>query len=111
MPEQKHQWPETLKTFHDNFHDFFLKKGISENDSTKWAYESTLELSNLFGGIQIYIPRGDSVTRELRNISITRRLGKETARDLAAEYKLSSKQIWEISRNQRAANRLPLWWR
>ncbi|UJS26053.1 Mor transcription activator family protein [Thiothrix winogradskyi] len=104
-PANNTAWPETLLAISDHFAAFFQRYGMPSAKSQEMAEAAAIELSEVFGGIQVYLPRGDAIRRELRDISIARRLGAESCQSLAMEYKLSQKQIWEITRKQREKHR------
>ena len=59
------------------------------------------EQARLFGGMQIYLPKGNELTRALRDREIYRQAGRIDIAILARQHNLSMKQIWEIQRTQR----------
>ena len=59
-----------------------------------------------YGGRQFYLPRGDSLKRARRDQDIAKRLGRESAEDLAVEYGLSVSRVYKIAKHQHKTARL-----
>ncbi|MFZ1567179.1 MAG: Mor transcription activator family protein [Thiolinea sp.] len=95
-------WPETVTSILSALTDTFRTKGINAEESQQLAEAATWRLVNDFGGMQMYLPTGSAAKRSIRDAIIYRQAQTKqfTTNELAQQFKLSSKQINEILRNQ-----------
>lgn len=97
--EQMKAWAPMLGSMYDvTLAAINRNGGKGGNDALAQAV--VLDIAQFFGGKLVYIPRGENIKRELRDQEIAKRLGREKANDLAAEYRLSVQTIYAIARKQ-----------
>ncbi len=63
-------------------------------------------LSNVIGGVSIYCPKADSVQRLIRDKDIYHQFNGNNTDELARRYKLSTRHIYNIVKEQRANHHL-----
>ena len=97
----RHKWPEILVQLLDNAARTITQYGVDPEKAEQLAMEVVRGQAMLFGGMQIYLPKGDDLKRALRDREIYRQAGRIDVAILARQYNLSMKQIWEIQRTQR----------
>ena len=97
----RHKWPEILVQLLDNAARTITQCGVDAEKAEQLALEVVREQAMLFGGMQIYLPKGDDLKRALRDREIYRQAGRIDIAILARQHNLSMKQIWEIQRTQR----------
>ncbi|GAA0218992.1 Mor transcription activator family protein [Metaclostridioides mangenotii] len=73
----------------ENFHAMIVVIGI----------EKFLELSKLYGGINMYIPIYSCIIREARNREIIEKYNGVNSNQLALKYGISSNSVKRIVRN------------
>ena len=97
----RRKWPEILVQLLDNAAQTIAQCGVDPEKAEQLAMEVVREQAMLFGGMQIYLPKGNELTRALRDREIYRQAGRVDVAILARRHNLSMKQIWEIQRTQR----------
>ena len=61
------KWPATLLEIYELHRDTLVKSGIDSARADDLAQKLMRDYSRTFGGLQIYIPRGEQVDRVLRD--------------------------------------------
>lgn len=74
-------------------------------DPERLAEHLVICMANYFGGMQLYLPRNDKLSLELRNIRIYQQHRGGNTEQLARQYGLTSIQIYHIVREQTVAER------
>ncbi len=98
----RHKWPEILVQLLDNAAQTIARSGgITPEKSELMAMEVVGEQAKLFGGQQIYLPKGDELTRALRDREIYKQAGRVDVAILARRYNISMRQVWLIQQTQR----------
>ena len=81
-----------------------LKQYLKPTDPIPQIANTVLNnLVEQIGGIQIYLPRGDSLKKYKRNQQITQDANTMTPPEIAKKYRLSDKQVWKILRTHKQA--------
>lgn len=97
----RHKWPEILVQLLDNATQTIARYGVDDEKAEQLAMAVVGEQARLFGGMQIYLPKGDELTRALRDREIYKQAGRVDVAILARHYNLSMRQIWVIQQAQR----------
>ncbi len=95
------KWPATLHEILSLHRDTLIKNGIDQARADDIALSLTREYARVFGGIQVYIPRGQQLDRVLRDRQIYKEYRRGGAADLARKYGLSEPHIYDIYKEQR----------
>jgi Mor family transcriptional regulator len=95
------QWPESLQDLRATVKATLGREGIKGKPADVLTDVLIVEISILFGGHRVYIPRGELLKKALRDQQIYERLGRESAADLATEYGMSEQWIYEIAGRQK----------
>lgn len=99
--DARHKWPELLVQLLDAAVDSAQQCGLDAEKAEELAMAIIGNQAKLFGGLQIYIPKGEILKRALRDREIYRLAQRGNVESLAKQHNLSMKQIWEIQRTQR----------
>ena len=105
---RSNKWPELLVQMLDITSQTVQSLGVDAELSEKIALSTIRSFADLFGGLQVYLPKGEALNRALRDREIYQQTGKVSVSTLAHKYKLSSKQIWEIQRKQKIIHTTPI---
>jgi Mor family transcriptional regulator len=105
LAECQHAWPKTLVELVEVFAAHYRERGVEEADAKTEARLVVLTLAKYFGGRMWYVPRGDALTRALRDMEIWHRFDGRNAQALAAEFRLSFVEIYRTIAEQRALHR------
>jgi len=95
--------PAMLQSLMALFTSELRSKGVKEPE--RLAEHLVICLANYFGGMQLYLPRNDKLSLELRNIRIYQQHRGGNTEQLARQYGLTTIQIYHIVREQTAAER------
>lgn len=99
--DARHKWPELLVQLLDAAADSARQCGLGNEMAEELAMTIISNQAKLFGGLQVYIPKGEILKRALRDREIYKQARHVDVESLARRYDLSMKQIWEIQRTQR----------
>lgn len=106
-PEQRHDVFCRIPVMLNNLISVFeaeLKDKIKQPDRT--AQRLVTRLANYFGGISIYLPTNNRLSIALRNVEIFNAYNKgKSIHELAAKYKLTYVQIYNVVRDLTKAER------
>lgn len=105
---RSNKWPDLLVQMLDASSQTVQSLGIDAELSEKIALSTIRSFADLFGGLQVYLPKGEALNRALRDREIYQQAGKVSASTLAHKYNLSMKQIWEIQRKQKNIHKTPI---
>jgi Mor family transcriptional regulator len=105
LAEAQHAWPKTLVELSDVFAAHFRERGLDEMRAAREARLVVLTLAKHFGGRMWYVPRGDALTRALRDMEIWERFDGTNAQALAGEFGLSFVEIYRTLAEQRRLHR------
>lgn len=95
--------PAMLQSLMALFTSELRSKGVKEPE--RLAEHLVICLANYFGGMQLYLPRNDKLSLELRNIRIYQQHRGGNTEQLARQYGLTTIQIYHIVREQTMAER------
>lgn len=95
--------PAMLQSLSALFTSELRSKGAK--DPERLAEHLVICMANYFGGMQLYLPRNDKLSLELRNIRIYQQHRGGNTEQLARQYGLTSIQIYHIVREQTVAER------
>lgn len=100
-PTEQERWPELLKDFHD-----VLKHELGRCDADiMLAPRLLLAICEHLGGCQVYIPRGDSLKRTVRDMQIWNEFNGHNVDDLARRHQMSFVSIYKALARMRALER------
>lgn len=100
---KKTGWVKTLIVLHDFVAQEFARAEAAGRKPTPSSV--VMGFAMYYGGSQLYFPSASAMRKHLRNEEILRRLGKETARDLAREFGLTCTQVYGIAKKHRDMSR------
>lgn len=86
-------WPVLLHEIHTLLNLQLEKHGV---DQPGLSLTLALALGEFVGGGQIYLPRGDALIRQIRNMEIYNEFTGRNLKELAKRHHLSEKAIYEI---------------
>lgn len=98
--DARHKWPALLIQMLDSGAESAQQCGLDSHKAEEVTMTTLSNYTLLFGGLQIYLPKGDAFRRALRDREIYKQAGRTDVAILAQRYNLSMKQIWEIQRTQ-----------
>ncbi|SIO94811.1 Mor transcription activator family protein [Vibrio spartinae] len=93
LPEEKNGWPALLLEIRA-----VLSQELSRHhiENEKLPLQLSLAIGQYLGGAQFYLPRGDALKRFIRDIEIWDAFRGNNTRQLARQYHLTEKTIYEI---------------
>lgn len=95
--------PETLPPLLSEFSALFrarLAQHLPAGDAGQLALTLADDISQTYGGCQIYIPKREGLARARRDAAIARAFNGHNTADLARRYRLSATQIYDILSRQ-----------
>lgn len=98
-------WPAALAEFLEVIEDHLVRHGRADWDAQEIAQGVTIALSEYFGGRNMYIPRGETLKRFLRDAEIYNLSGKMRAQDIAKKFGVSFVTVYNVIRRQRELRR------
>ncbi len=93
LPEDSAAWPAILLELYGVLNNE-LKKSNIEQDGL--ALKMVLSIGNYMGGMQVYLPRGDKLQQQLRDMEIYEQFNGRNIAQLTKRYHLTNKRIYEI---------------
>lgn len=104
---RRFRWEGTLRDMLDTVRAALKQYGLGETEIERAAPLVVVQLCMVLGGQIIYLPRGVSVRRAMRDASIFDqwRFHRMQAHELAREFRLSVQAIYKIIAKQRALTR------
>ena len=99
LPRENQRWPSLLLELRGVLASE-LKDKVEDEDAV--SLQLALAVGEHIGGMQVYLPRGDQLRRQLRNIEIYDKFSGNNIKQLAREYHVSDKTIYEIIAKMRA---------
>ncbi|VFQ42466.1 Mor transcription activator family protein [Desulfoluna butyratoxydans] len=108
-------WPALLTELVDVLTDHLeTREHMDPDQAMTHAQDIVVVLSHHLGGRSIYLPRDDRLKRAIRDAAIYNAFTGDNHRELAARSKLTTAQIYNIIKKQRALrqtkSREPLAW-
>lgn len=94
-------WPKMLIDIRDHMEFTFKENGQSPESALNLASQAVIALANHIGGTMLYLPRGDSLKRALRDAEIHQLFNGENTNELAKKYGLGRPTIYAILQKQR----------
>ncbi|WNJ96558.1 Mor transcription activator family protein [Vibrio ruber] len=93
LPDEKNGWPALLLEIRA-----VLSQELSRHhiENEKLPLQLSLAIGQYLGGAQFYLPRGDALKRFIRDIEIWDAFRGNNTRQLARQYHLTEKTIYEI---------------
>ncbi|PTP90107.1 MULTISPECIES: Mor transcription activator family protein [Vibrio] len=86
-------WPVLLHEIHTLLDAQLIQNGIEQSGL---SLKLSLALGEFIGGGQVYLPRGDALQRQIRNMEIYNEFTGRNIKPLAKKHHLSEKAIYEI---------------
>lgn len=93
QPEEQQNWPALLLEIRGVLSQELKNRDI-ENEQL--SLQLSLALGQYLGGAQFYLPKGDALQRFVRNIEIWDAFKGNNTKQLARQYKVTEKTIYEI---------------
>jgi Mor family transcriptional regulator len=93
LPEDSATWPALLLELHGVIHNELGKSGISQDGL---ALKMVLSISEYMGGMQVYLPRGDKLKQQIRDMEIYQQFNGRNIAQLTKRHHLTNKRIYEI---------------
>lgn len=91
--DDTHAWPSLLLELHDVLAHELKQKGI---ESPTIPLELVLAIGQHMGGFQVYIPRGDALRQQIRDMQIYNEFNGRNIKFLAKKHHVTYKTIYEI---------------
>ncbi|QUF67763.1 Mor transcription activator family protein [Vibrio fluvialis] len=91
-------WPEDLRQMYDIIKERLSKANIDDS----LAVVLVSDISQHFGGIQLYLGKGDALKRHLRDIKIWHDFDGKNVRDLIEKYDVGYSAVYRILAKMRA---------
>lgn len=98
LPEEAHAWPTILLELHGVILERLKKRGI---DAPELALETVLDIGEYMGGMQVYLPRGDRLRLQIRDMKIWNEFNGRNVKTLARKYDVTEKTIYEVCAKMR----------
>lgn len=98
-------WPVLLKNMVDVLDDFFAQRSMPREKAKLEAKAVVAALANYFGGRQIYLPKGNTLKKALRDIDIYRQANGRNTRELADTFGCTERNIQRIVQEQTQLHR------
>lgn len=95
-------WPRTLAELFDVLLAEMGRLGKSEKEAARIARASVIAIAHNLGGRAIYLPRGESVRRAIRDARMWHEHDGRNTQELAERYHLSIRQVYQILSEQKA---------
>lgn len=100
------RWPKQLAEMVDvTVAHLQRRRDLDEDTARTYAQEWIATLAIHFGGIPLYLPKGDSLKQALRDSRIWQEFNGENIYELARKYGKSRTQIYRIIAQQRQLTR------
>jgi len=99
LPLENQRWPSLLLELRSVLNQTLEANGINDNNL---SLALVLGIGEHIGGMQVYLPKGDNLKRQLRDIEISDRFNGRNIKQLSREYKVTDKTIYEIIAKMRA---------
>lgn len=98
-----HHWPKRLVELIDVVTNTLVQKHSLElSDARHQARDVTIAIAQCWGGMQVYLPFGRTLTNAIRNKEIWNDFTGNNIDDLVRSYRLTKVQIYNILAQQRA---------
>ena len=104
-PEIRAKWPQTLTDMIGVIEGVYLRAGDTPEAARRRAFRAVRALAGYMGGRVLYLPKGDSLDRFLRDREIWERFDGTNIDELARRFERTTKQIYQIIAEQRAIQR------
>jgi Mor family transcriptional regulator len=98
-------WPVLLKNMVDVLDSFFVQRGFTRDKAKQEAKAVVATLANYFGGRQVYLPKGNTLKKALRDIDIYRQANGRNTQELADEFGCTTRNIQRIVQEQTQLHR------
>ncbi|EPT7428694.1 Mor transcription activator family protein [Vibrio cholerae] len=93
LADENRTWPNLLLELHGVIANSLKQHGV---DSPEAALQAVLDIGEYMGGVQVYLPRGDRLRQQIRDMKIYKEFNGNNIRQLAHRYHLTDKAIYEI---------------
>lgn len=104
-PEIRGKWPKALADLVEVIEASMIRAGDAPELAQRRAFVIVRALSHYAGGRQLYIPRGDTLERALRDRQIWGKYTGKNIEDLAAEFGLTTITVYSVIAEQRVLHR------
>lgn len=98
LPIEQRAWPAILLELHGVLQKRLTERGI---DAPDVALECVLDIGEHMGGMQVYLPRGDRLRQQIRDMKIWNEFNGGNTKILARRYDVTEKTIYEICAKMR----------
>ncbi|MBE4040025.1 Mor transcription activator family protein [Vibrio parahaemolyticus] len=93
LPEGSAAWPAMLLELHGVVANELKQAGIETPDL---PLKVVMSIGEYMGGMQVYLPRGDKLKQQIRDMEIFNEFNGRNVPQLAKRHHLTSKTIYEI---------------
>lgn len=92
IDDEKHRWPEAVRQIYETLRHDLEQAQIDPMIAIKLVHS----ICEQFGGMQIYLPRGEQLDREIENLKIWNEFSGDNVPDLAQRYHKSMQHIYRV---------------
>ncbi|MCG9624620.1 hypothetical protein L1D34_07175 [Vibrio mediterranei] len=96
------KWPVILAELHTLVVHNLANSGLEADKAKSLGFVLTLSIADHLGGAQEYLPRGDALRRQIRNMQMFDEFNGRNHLELSKKYKLTERATYEIIAKQRA---------
>ncbi|ODS10944.1 Mor transcription activator family protein [Vibrio scophthalmi] len=93
MSDENRNWPSLLMELNGVVANTLQLHGIENSDV---SLQVTLDIGEYMGGVQVYLPRGDKLRQQIRDMKIYDEYKGNNIKHLAHKYRVTDKTIYEI---------------
>ena len=93
MSDENRSWPSLLMELNGVVANTLKLHGIDNSDV---SLQVTLDIGEYIGGVQVYLPRGDKLRQQIRDMKIYEQYKGNNVKYLAHKYRVTDKTIYEI---------------
>lgn len=95
--DDKTRWPQRLVEIYDVLFAYNARRrGLAEDDAARDAAAQAILLADYLGGAVVYLPRGDSLRKAVRDSEAYRRHNGRNTEELAREYGMTTTKFYEL---------------
>ncbi|HAS63216.1 MAG TPA: transcriptional regulator [Vibrio sp.] len=93
LADENRNWPSLLMELNGVVANTLKMHGIDNSDV---SLQVTLDIGEYMGGVQVYLPRGDKLRQQIRDMKIYDEYKGNNIKHLAHKYHVTDKTIYEI---------------
>ncbi|MGF1775882.1 Mor transcription activator family protein [Vibrio nomapromontoriensis] len=96
------KWPVVLAELHTLVVHNLAQSGLKAEQAKSLGFTLTLSIADHLGGAQEYLPRGDALRRQIRNMRMYDEFNGRNHLELSKRYGITERAAYEILAKQRA---------